>query len=53
MVVEKREDQLCSCVATAAARYSSFGGGDRVDKGDGEVTGSTGGYWWLWSGHRQ
>ena len=24
VVVEKRGDQLCSCAATAAARYSSF-----------------------------
>ena len=26
---------------------------DRGGNGGGVVTGSTGGYWWLWSGHRQ
>ena len=30
-----------------------FWGGDRGGNGGGVVTGSTGEYWWLWSGHRQ
>ena len=30
-----------------------FWGGDRGGNGGGVVTGSTGGYWWLWSGYRQ
>ena len=30
-----------------------FWGGERDGNGGGVVTGSTGGYWWLWSDHRQ
>ena len=44
VVVEKRGDELCSSVASAAARCCSFEAETVAEKGGGEVTGSTGGY---------
>ena len=49
----KRKETSCALGMPQPLPDTALLGGDRGGNGGGMVTGSTGGYWWLWSGHRQ